>query len=162
MDKFFDIVLKIINKPFHLIGFGTAFCIAGYLGKLVLAIGFIAIGLGIGEIAERICSFIKNQLEKYKYEKLMYKRLLSLNEQEVVFIKQAFEKESQTMYLQEQKDTSTMLGLHNKGIVAINGFGGEEDIAELNLSYYTPITITDLAWELVKRNNKKIFGGSNA
>lgn len=145
---------EIINKPFRLLGIAIAFFVADYINKWSLLIAFIAFCLGISILIERLLEFTKLLISKCLYRKLIDNRLKSLNPQEIEILSRCINENSKTFYLQSYNEWSVVEGMHNKGIVVINGLGNKLIISGVPTENQ-PITISDVAWELLINKRDK-------
>jgi hypothetical protein len=126
----------------------------------VVGIVFIVIGIiGIFEWAfGKIKQIINNQKTRNKY----FKMLQTLNAEEKQVLKSQVDNNERTFYLRysDYKDFSRGLdnyeGYMNEWGVC-SGLMHKGILAGKSATEVTAFTITDMAWELLNKNNKKIF-----
>ena len=171
MNEFFmklTNLIKPLNKPLFtfIVGIGLVGCSLASLfspyNEIMKLSGSIFVLLGIAGGAEQLWSLIQKKFCNFERQKCLLNIMMNLNQEEKQILKRQFDKKERTFYVNYAEYNSFEKGIsqydeYQKIFGVCSGLMQKEVLTAQSVTESTAFTITEQAWDLIKKNQTKLF-----
>lgn len=165
--------IKVLNKPLFtfIVGIGLLGCSVTSLfppyNEIMKLSGSIFVLLGIAGGAEQFWSLIQKKFCNFKRQKDILKIMMNLNQKERQILKKQFNNKERTFYVNYAEYNNFERGIsrydeYQKIFGVCSGLMQKGILIAQSVTESTAFTITDQAWDLMKKNQTKFFKNLNS